>query len=304
MTGWQNTRRLTLFCVALIGALALGACDPELMLTPVPPTETIFILPASPTVDPRLPTLPEGEPADDRLATQVAAFQPRVPTLAPNTDFTVTPVPPPTEVFISLQFAMPDGALLEGLLFGAPRRPAPTVLLLHDADSTKEAWRNAARSLQVSGLNAVALDLRGFGRSGGVRDWSRAAQDVISVLERLRGLPSLDPNRLYVLGVGEGANVALSGCAITAFCRAAVLISPVPMLAATPIEAALPAYGARPLLLAYGRDDPRSAAAAAALQSNSSVAWRILPYESAARGMILLEREPNLIEIVARWLLE
>jgi pimeloyl-ACP methyl ester carboxylesterase len=304
MTGWRNIRRLAAPCAALIGALSVAACDPELIATPVPPTPTIFILPASPTVAPRLPTLPEGESADDALATQVAAFQPRVPTLAPNTGFTVTPLPPPTEVFISLQFAMPDGALLDGLLFSAPRRPAPTVLLLHDADSTKEAWLSAARALQTSGLNVVALDLRGFGRSSGARDWSRAAQDVVSVLERLRSLPNLDPSRLYTLGIGEGANAALSGCARVDFCRAAALISPLPMLAAAPIEAALPAYGARPLLLAYGRDDVRSAAAAAALQSNSRDAWRILPYEGAARGMILIEREPNLIEIVARWLLE
>jgi predicted esterase len=137
-----------------------------------------------------------------------------------------------------------------------------------------------------------------------VRDWSRAAQDVVSVLERLRGLPNLDPSRLYTLGIGEGANAALSGCAGVDFCRAAALISPLPVLAAAPIEAALPAYGARPLLLAYGRDDSRSAAAAAALQSNSRSTWRVLPYQSAARGMILIEREPNLIESIARWFLE
>ncbi|MDW8299914.1 MAG: alpha/beta fold hydrolase [Anaerolineae bacterium] len=303
MHGLRAARRLAALCFALIVLLLLSACDPELMFTPIPPTDTIFILPASPTVDPRLPTLPESE-ADDRLATQVAAFQPRVPTLMPNMAVTVTPLPPPTEVFISLQFVMPDGTLLESLLFGAPRRPAPTVILLHDSDGTKESWLRLARTWQISGLNVIALDLRGYGMSGGARNWSRAVQDVINVLERLRNLPNLDPNRLYLLGVGAGANVALSSCANAPFCRAAVLISPLPSLEGTQIESSLSAYGARPLLLAYGRDDVRSAAAAAAIEANFRGERRSLPYEGASRGMILLEREPNLVEIVARWLLE
>ncbi len=303
MTGLPVTRRAAALCGALIAALLLSACDPELMFTPVPPTETIFILPASPTIDPRPPTLPDSE-ADDRLATQVAAFLPRVPTLLPNSGVTVTPLPPPTEVFIALQFVMPDGALLEGFLFSAPRRPAPTVLLLHDSDGTKEVWRDFARGWQVGGLNVLALDLRGYGMSGGVRDWARTAQDVVNVLERLRSLPSLDPSRLYVLGVGAGANAALDGCAAASLCRAAVLISPLPALEGVPLEAALDAYGDRPLLLAYGREDALSAAAAEALAANSRGERRILPYEGGARGIILLEREPNLVEIVARWLLE
>jgi pimeloyl-ACP methyl ester carboxylesterase len=303
MTGLPVVRRYGALCGALIVALLLGACDPELMFTPVPPTETIFILPPSPTIDPRPPTLPDSE-ADDRLATQVAAFLPRVPTLLPNTGVTVTPLPPPTEVFIGLQFVMPDGALLESLLYSAPRRPAPTVLLLHDTDGNKEIWRNLARTWQIGGLNVVALDLRGYGMSGGVRDWARVPQDVVTVLERLRGLPNLDPNRLYVLGVGAGANAALSGCAATSLCRAAVLISPLPALADASLESVLPAYGARPLLFAYGREDSSSVAAAAALEANFRGERRILPYEGAARGIILLEREPNLVEIIARWLLE
>jgi pimeloyl-ACP methyl ester carboxylesterase len=304
MSGWRGNRRLVLATSALISLLFLGACDPELMFTPVPPTETPVILPASPTVDPVLPTLPEGFEAEDPLATRVAGFQPRVLTLAPNTSFTATPLPPPTETFIRLQFTMLDGVSLESLLFGAPRRPAPTVLLLHDADATKEALFNTARTLQTAGLNVVVLDQRGFGSSGGTRDWSRAAQDVVSVLERLHSLPNLDQNRLYVLGVGAGANLALTGCANTNLCQAAVLISPLPALNGAALESALPAYGGRPLLLAYGSADAQSAAAAAALETNFRGVRRSLPYESAARGMILLDSEPNLSEIIARWLLE
>ncbi|MFQ3535630.1 MAG: hypothetical protein SNJ58_07115 [Aggregatilineales bacterium] len=303
MIGSPVTRRWVALSGTLVACLLLAACDPELMFTPVPPTQTFFILPPSPTIDPRPPTLPDSE-ADDRMATQVAAFQPRVPTILPDRGVTVTPLPPPTEVFIRLQFAMPDGVLLESLLFGAPRRPAPTVLLLHDSDGAKEEWLSLARTWQISGLNVVALDLRGYGLSGGTRDWARAAQDVVSVLERLRGLPNLDPNRLYTLGVGAGANAALSGCASASFCRGAALISPLPTLAGIPIEAALPAYGARPLLLAYGREDSSSAGAATAIEANFGGERRSLPYEGAGRGMILLEREPNLVEIIARWLLE
>ncbi|RMF51349.1 MAG: alpha/beta fold hydrolase [Chloroflexota bacterium] len=304
MRGWRATRLWATLCGVALSALLLSACDPELLFTPVPPTETLFIMPASPTIAPRLPTLPEGEAVDDALATQVAAFQPRVPTLVPNTAFTVTPLPPPTQVFISLPFAMPDGALLGSLLFGAPRRPAPAVLLLHDADATKEAWLQVARTLQASGLNAIALDLRGFGESSGTPSWTRSVQDVIAVLERLRSLPNLDPNRLYVLGIGAGANIAFSSCASASFCRAAALISPLPVLEGVPLEAASAAYGARRLLIAYGREDARSAAAVTSLAANLAGERRILPYEGAARGMILLESQPNLIEIIARWLLE
>jgi len=62
----------------------------------------------------------------------------------------------------------PDGMKLRGTLFAAAK-PGPGVLLLHMCNTVRKSWELVAKELSLRGVNALTLDNRGFGESGGPR---------------------------------------------------------------------------------------------------------------------------------------
>lgn len=62
----------------------------------------------------------------------------------------------------------PDGVKLKATYFAADK-PGPAVLLLHMCITTRASWEPVARQLAASGINAMTIDNRGFGESGGPR---------------------------------------------------------------------------------------------------------------------------------------
>src|SRR2546421_238526 len=61
-----------------------------------------------------------------------------------------------------------DGVKLKATYY-VGMKPAPAVLLLHMCDSNRMGWDPVGRQLSAVGINALALDYRGFGESGGER---------------------------------------------------------------------------------------------------------------------------------------
>ncbi|MBC6456974.1 alpha/beta fold hydrolase [Actinomadura sp. HBU206391] len=60
------------------------------------------------------------------------------------------------------------------------------VLLLHGGGRSSEDWRLVAPLLTEAGLRVVAVDLRGYGRSGpGLWSWPAAVDDVAAVVSQL-----------------------------------------------------------------------------------------------------------------------
>ena len=62
----------------------------------------------------------------------------------------------------------PDGAKLRATFFSAGK-PGPGVLLLHMCNTTRVSWEPVAKGLSEAGINALTIDNRGFGESGGPR---------------------------------------------------------------------------------------------------------------------------------------
>src|ERR1700740_1047380 len=60
----------------------------------------------------------------------------------------------------------PDGSKLRATLFSAGK-PGPGVLLLHMCNTVRKSWEPVARELSEKGINALTIDNRGFGESGG-----------------------------------------------------------------------------------------------------------------------------------------
>ncbi len=129
-----------------------------------------------------------------------------------------------------------------GLRFRALEWPGtgPLVLLLHAASFCADAWRpawDAARASGASSFRAVAVDLRGHGRSAAPAGpdsyaWDRFADDAVALLGALRA-PG-DPPGLLV-GHSCGATAALVATARRPDAVAAVaLVEPVLFEAALP----------------------------------------------------------------------
>jgi dienelactone hydrolase len=61
-----------------------------------------------------------------------------------------------------------DGMLLRATYFAAAK-PGPGVLLFHQSNRTRKAWDEVAAQLAAAGINALTIDDRGHGESGGKR---------------------------------------------------------------------------------------------------------------------------------------
>jgi pimeloyl-ACP methyl ester carboxylesterase len=65
-----------------------------------------------------------------------------------------------------VNLAASDGTNLKATYFAAGNA-GPGVLLLHQCNRQRKVWDDLAERLAVRGINMLALDLRGFGESGG-----------------------------------------------------------------------------------------------------------------------------------------
>lgn len=80
------------------------------------------------------------------------------------------------DVYISA----PDGIRLRASFFSAGK-PGPGVILLHMCNTTRKSWEPVAVRLSGKGINALTIDNRGFGESGGPR-FEGASPDVMNQL--------------------------------------------------------------------------------------------------------------------------
>src|SRR5574340_1112639 len=86
-------------------------------------------------------------------------------------------IPAPRDVDITA----PDGIKLKATYYAAAK-PGPGVLLLHMCNSNRKAWDPVASQLSAAGINALTLDYRGYGESGGERiDFRKEPQKLQQV---------------------------------------------------------------------------------------------------------------------------
>lgn len=104
------------------------------------------------------------------------------------------------------------------------------VVLAHMMPATKKSWAEFAAKLQAAGYQALAIDLRGHGESGGgdYREFSDAEhQASIRDLEAAaKFLQDKGVNSLALAGASIGANLSLQYLAQNPEIQAAVLLSP------------------------------------------------------------------------------
>src|SRR5215469_790343 len=119
------------------------------------------------------------------------------------------------DVYISA----PDGIRLRASFFSAGK-PGPGVILLHMCNTTRRSWEPVAVRLSGEGINALTIDNRGFGESGGPR-FEGASPDVLKQLNEewpadfeaayrfLVSQPGVDKTRIALGGGSCGVTNAM-----------------------------------------------------------------------------------------------
>jgi pimeloyl-ACP methyl ester carboxylesterase len=126
-----------------------------------------------------------------------------------------------------VKITVDDGLVIRGSFYPAVSdAKAPTVLLLHQNESGRTEWNPIIPSLMAKGYNVLAIDQRGFGLTGGTVSYTKLEKDADDVLVWLRNQPTVDADRVAVIGASIGANVALRVCATDDRCHAVVALSP------------------------------------------------------------------------------
>lgn len=298
--GWAVAARRALLIIVW-GALAAG-CEAGTKTTPTATFEQPTPLPSvvpSATVDPVLPTPgePGGEVVGASNPTQAGLAAEGEPSLeAP----TVTPLP--TQAQLPMPIGVADGTVIQATYYSAPLRPAPGVLLLPMRERDQSSWAELIPALQARGYAVLALDLRGYGASGGEPNWTLAQGDVSTALAQLADLPGIDPGRLAVIGAAVGANLGLNACADFSGCAATVLLSPGLDIRGITTASAIARLAPRPVLIVASENDENNPADSLTLDGMAAGDHQVVILPAAGHGTDMFAAEPGLAALIVDWL--
>lgn len=203
----------------------------------------------------------------------------------------------------------------------------PAVILLHEANRTRQIWDPFAQLLQRNGLAVLAVDLRGHGASvrrmgpnGPERldiakftpnDYAAMLLDVEAAWDFLSSQLEVDSLRVAIIGSVLGANLALRYAVINEDVAALVLLSPLADYEGLRAGDAMEKLAHVPLRLVVAAADQEAFDAATQLlaRRRSNVARGGGPPELIAtsglvRGTDLLRRVEGLPGRILAWLRE
>jgi pimeloyl-ACP methyl ester carboxylesterase len=143
-----------------------------------------------------------------------------------------------------ISFPTQDGGIVYADIYGSGARG---VVLAHGARFDKSSWTEQAHQLATAGFRVVAIDFRGYGKSGGGSQ-SRD-QMYLDVLAAVHYLRKAGAKTVAVIGGSMGG-----GAAAEAAVRGAGAIDSLVLLAPVPIEHPERIAGAK--LFAASQDDP------------------------------------------------
>lgn len=212
-------------------------------------------------------------------------------------------------------FSTSDGVTIVGDLYEGPVG-GPSALLLHMMPATKESWGSTALALIAAGFSSVlAIDLRGHGESvesAPVRLDYKAFTDAehqakirdveasAAWLEKERGA---DQRRLVLIGASIGANLAISFAAAHPDIPAVVALSPgLDYHGVTAVDKVAAFAADQALLLVASADDEYSLTTIRTLSELDPEA-EMIELVGAGHGTLMLERQPDLVDQVVRWLI-
>jgi uncharacterized protein len=107
----------------------------------------------------------------------------------------------------------PDGVSLSGWYI--PSKNGAAVILLHGYKSNRQSMVYHAEMLSRNGFGVLLYDERASGASGGkMLTWGwRDVEDIPAAIAFLQSQSDVEPNRIGVMGVSTGAEIALQATA-------------------------------------------------------------------------------------------
>jgi dienelactone hydrolase len=195
-------------------------------------------------------------------------------------------------------FSTDDDAAVQivGDLYVPEKTPAPAVLALHQWDANRATFKDFAKQMRDAGFVVLAIDGRGFGEStqgadGKVEPGWNTQDDIAAAVDYLKEQPSVDAQRIGIVGASYGASNALIYAADDP-----VNVRSVALLSVglnyhdnLPTEPAIKKYGDRPLLMVAAKDDAESASATEKLLATAKNAkYRTQIYDAGGHGTALL----------------
>jgi alpha-beta hydrolase superfamily lysophospholipase len=200
-------------------------------------------------------------------------------------------------------FPSRDGTPLAATLYEPSVRPAPAVVLVHMLGRSKEDWASIANLLSDVGVIALAIDLRGHGRSAGsTAPLAAMADDVRAAVSWLTSRPGVRPDPVAVVGASLGASLAVMAASDFPFVRAVALISPSLDYRGLRLDsAAMKRLGDRPVWLAASTKDPYALRTLRDLVAGGGRREQRLS-DAAAHGTNLLAADADLARGLVDWL--
>lgn len=201
-----------------------------------------------------------------------------------------------------------DGAILRGTLYfpvDMPGESAPAVLLMHQNNGRRADWLPLIAALNEAGYAALAVDLRGFGETGGTRDFAKAQQDTQDWLFYLQNAQDVDAARTAAIGASVGGNLALVGCSVNEACVTAVALSPGLNFFNVQPEPELVDGGLseKSALLIVSQRDSESASGVKQMATNATGAIAMRVYTGGLHGTNLFTTESDsLLPLIVHWL--
>jgi hypothetical protein len=262
-----------LFLCTLYSALStifLTACD-DTSVTPTP-EQTL----SGPTVEPS-PTFMPRQQEDEVPEEFIGISDPTAAALAPLAALPPLGIEGMTDGDRqTVEVTASDGALLVGEMYMSMAVRQPGIVLLAP---DRTAWGGFAAQLHNGGFTVLVLGMRELNR---VEDLEAAIQSLSQ---------SALPDKLGVIGAGQGADTALLGCAGEGLCKALVLLSPSDSPA---LIDAMGRYNPRPIFLAATQEDTPSFNGITALQAATTGENFFQPLTQAGYGTALLDNRPDL----------
>lgn len=196
-----------------------------------------------------------------------------------------------------------DGTPLSAMLYEASPRPAPAVVLVHMLGRSKDEWARLAERLEDAGITALAVDLRGHGRSGGNgSELPAMVADVRAAVAWLAAHPAVRPDAVGVVGASLGANLAALAAADTPAIQSIGLLSPSLDYRGVRLDAqTIQKLGGRRLWLAASAEDPYALRTIRELTDDTAAAEQRLT-AARAHGTALLSADPELARALVDWL--
>jgi dienelactone hydrolase len=214
-----------------------------------------------------------------------------------------------------IDITAPDGIRLRATFFAAAKS-GPGVMLLHMCNTTRKSWAPVAKELSENGINALTIDNRGFGESGGPR-FEGASPDVIKQLNEkwpadfaaaydfLIAQPGVDKTRIAVGGGSCGVNNAMKVAERHPDIKALVLLAGGTDLAGISYIAQHPEV---PIFTAAAADDEYDSSTLELMHWYSEISGnsrtRFSGFKEGRHGTEIFGPHPELVHQIAAFLLD